>query len=65
MILTDIRRCLHQAIGQYIEITTKKSTICGTLVWLSPDHSMAEIQLEDGQIITVTDVQIKNIRHYS
>jgi hypothetical protein len=59
----DIRRMLHECIGEAIEIKTKKDEkICGKLSWLSPDRCMAEITLKNGQIETVTDVRIKTIR---
>ncbi|HJV47075.1 MAG TPA: hypothetical protein VJ824_15260 [Bacillota bacterium] len=59
----EIRRMLHECMGEAIEIKTKQDEkICGKLSWLSPDRCMAEITLKNGQIQTVTDFGIKTIK---
>ncbi|MEW9670281.1 hypothetical protein [Ammoniphilus sp. 3BR4] len=58
-----MRRQLQDHLGQQIEILTKTNgKIRGVLSWLSPDSCMAEVTLNNGEINTVTDVQIKSIR---
>lgn len=60
--LEDIRRQLHLHVGRPIELETKQSKmIAGELIWLSPDRTMAEIAMGDGEIKTITDIQIKRI----
>ena len=59
----DIRRIMHQCVGQPVEIITKQDDkISGILSWLSPDRCMAEVTLKNGQIETVLDVRIKSIK---
>ncbi|MBP1933136.1 hypothetical protein [Ammoniphilus resinae] len=64
--LADVRKELKELMGHSVEVHTKQATkISGTLSWLSPDFSMAELTSKDGEIKTVTDVQIKSIRKIS
>ena len=61
--LEEIRRELKKNMGCWIEIETKKlEKVNGTLSWVSPDWSMAELTQADGSIKTVTDVQIRTIK---
>lgn len=50
-----LNECLHERI----EVKTKNNeTIRGILSWISPDHTMVEITLKDGQIKTLLDKRI-------
>ncbi|RXT08933.1 hypothetical protein [Ammoniphilus sp. CFH 90114] len=60
--IEEIRRQLFANQNMIVEVMTKHQTrIQGKLTWLSPDRSMAEITLHDGQIKTITDIDIKNV----
>jgi hypothetical protein len=61
--IEEIRRELQRNMGCWIEIETKRmEKVNGTLSWVSPDRSMAELTLPDGSIKTITDVQIRKIK---
>ncbi|MBP1933164.1 hypothetical protein [Ammoniphilus resinae] len=61
--IQEMRKQLHQCIGEQVEVITKKNDkIIGKLSWLSPDRCMAEITLKTGQIDTVMDLHIKAIK---
>jgi hypothetical protein len=59
----DIRLKLKENMGGRVEITTRdKDRVVGVVEWLSPDQQMAEIRLSNGEIRTLCDTEIVNIK---
>lgn len=59
----DIRHKLKENMGGRVEITTRdKDRVVGVVEWLSPDQQMAEIRLSNGEIKTLCDTEIVNIK---
>jgi hypothetical protein len=62
MVWHDIRKLLDKHVGSRVEIKLKKgSFLVGKLVWVSPDRSMAELQLNSGEIKTFSDMDVDEL----
>lgn len=62
MVWYDIRKLLDKHVGNQVQIKLKKgSFLTGKLVWVSPDRSMAELQLNSGEIKTFSDMDVDEV----
>jgi hypothetical protein len=62
MVWYDIRKLLDKHVGNQVQIKLKKgSLLTGKLVWVSPDRSMAELQLNSGEIKTFSDMDVDEV----
>ncbi|HJV44836.1 MAG TPA: hypothetical protein VJ824_03820 [Bacillota bacterium] len=62
MVWHDIRRLFDKYVGEQVEIKMKKGPLfVGKLIWVSPDKSMAELQLESGEIKTFSDIDVNDV----
>ncbi|MGC5327420.1 hypothetical protein [Brevibacillus sp. SYSU BS000544] len=60
--LLNIHSQIKEAVGKQVVVNTKKSEkFVGTIIWASPDFTMAELKMKDGHIKLITDITIKQI----
>jgi RNase P/RNase MRP subunit p29 len=63
ILLISIQKQLKEMFGKQVEVCTKRSEkYIGIITWISPDNTMAELKMADGQIKLLTDVNIKQIK---
>lgn len=63
MLQTDIRLKLKESLTSRVEITSRtQDKIVGHIEWVSPDGQMAELRLANGEIKTICDTEIANIK---
>ncbi|WP_035294735.1 hypothetical protein [Brevibacillus thermoruber] len=61
--LISIQKQMKESFGKLIEVYTKRSEkYIGIITWVSPDNTMSELKMADGQIKLLTDVNIKHIK---
>ncbi|NGQ96546.1 hypothetical protein G3578_15395 [Brevibacillus sp. SYP-B805] len=61
--LLHIQKQIRESLGKQVEVCMKNSErLVGTITWVSPDDTMAELKMADGQIKLLTDVVIKTIK---
>ncbi|MDF2684395.1 MAG: hypothetical protein K0R47_5585 [Brevibacillus sp.] len=63
LLLISIQKQLKELFGKQVEVYTKRSEkYMGIITWISPDSTMAELKMADGQIKLLTDIGIKQIK---
>ena len=61
--LLDIHHQIKEAVGKQVVVQTKQTEkFVGTIIWTSPDYTMAELKMKNGNIKLVTDMTIKQIK---
>ncbi len=59
----DIRLKIKESLNSRVELISKnQDKFVGDVEWVSPDGQMAELRLANGEIKTICDTDIANIK---
>lgn len=63
MLQLDIQQKLKEYVQNRVELTSKTDErIVGQIEWVSPDGQMAEVRMANGEIRTVCDTELSNVK---